>query len=106
MIIEFLVNFFTTAGMIWTFLIVLRTLAQRNSQPAEKIDVDGLQFDKDDVIYAIAEYIEQGSFKGYLIFEKDKNNFLAQGQTKDECREELRKRFPGKTILLTGWNEE
>lgn len=104
MIIEFLVNFFTTAGIIWTFLIILRSIAQRNNK-TEKLEVNGVQMDKETVMYAVAEYIEEGSFKGYLIFEKDNNNFMAQGQTKDECREELRKRFPGKTILLTGWNE-
>lgn len=104
MIIEILTTFFTTLGMIWFFLIMIKILnsPKENNQT---VKINDQEFDREVVVYAEAEYVEQGSFKGWLIFEKEHRGFMAQGQTKDECREELKKRFPGKTILLSGWSE-
>lgn len=99
---EILSVFFTTLGMIWFFLIML-TMISRRAQP-EKIEVNGLQINTDNIIYAHAEYVEQDSFKGYLIFEKEKNNFLVQGVTTEDCKEELKKRFPDKTFFISGFN--
>lgn len=99
---EILSLFFTTLGMIWFFLIVLTAMSRRSQ--IEKIEVNGLQINTDNIIYAHAEYVEQGSFKGYLIFEKEKNNFLVQGVTTEDCKEELKKRFPDKTFFISGFN--
>lgn len=105
MIGDFFQNFFLTLGLIWFFLISIRMLSRPPSvEKEEHITVNGEKFVKDSVIFASAEYVEQGSFKGWLVFENEKKSFMVQGITKEECNLELQKRFPNKTILITGFN--
>lgn len=104
MILEFLFNFVTTLVTVWLLFNLLPKMSNRQPQKKETVEINGLSIEKETVIYAEAEYIEQGSFKGWLVFEKDKNSFLAQGNTKNDCNDELRKKFPGKTFVITGFN--
>lgn len=102
--LEILFNFLTTLGLVWAVLTLLTKVSGKQSQEKETVQINGLIIDKETVVYAEAEYIEQNGFKGWLIFEKDKNNFLAQGTTKDECNDQLRTKFPSKTFVITGFN--
>ncbi len=101
---EVLHVFFTSLGIIWFFLIVLKIIATRNQ--LVKDEENNLQDRHDNVIYAVAEYVEQGSFKGWLLFDKTKKDFLAQGETKESINEMLKLKYPGKTFFIEGFYKE
>ncbi len=102
MIIDFIFNFLALLGIVWLFLMILSIIRATNN--IIELEKKVLHVDKDNVIHAEAEYVEQSNFKGYLIFELKNNSFLAQGFTEEECKEILSRRFPGKTILIKGFS--
>lgn len=103
MILDLIFNFLAVLGMVWFFLLMLSIIRTTNN--IMDLEKKSLQSDKDTVIYAEAEYIEQSNFKGYLVFELKNNSFLAQGFTQEECKEILSQRFPGKTIFIKGFSK-
>lgn len=106
-ITEFLAVFFSTVGMVWTFLFVVGTIARMGNkkQTVTYAKIDGEIYPLEDIVVAQAEFVNQSGYTGWLIWEMPTNKFLGQSTDPAKCVSMLQERFPGKTIFIKGLPE-
>ncbi len=106
MIEEIIGTFFTTMGMVWVFLMFLGFLGRIGNRDLterpEHVKVDDETYALKNVVMAEAEFVEQGSYRGWLLWDPMSKKFLGQTTEADKCVSVLQERFPGKIILIKG----
>ena len=95
--LDFIVDVIFWLFVIWLFMkIWVKYLIARNEILREDLEAVSKKI-KETIVNVNIE--RHGDI--FYVFEKETNNFIAQGQTMSEIKEIMQKRFPKKTFVAT-----
>jgi hypothetical protein len=95
--VDFIVDVIFWLFVIWLFMKMwVKYLIARNEILREDLEAVSKKI-KETIVNVNIE--KHGDI--FYVFEKETNNFIAQGQTMSEIKEIMQKRFPKKTFVAT-----
>ena len=94
---DFIVDVIFWLIVIWFLMKVLeKYLIARNEILREELEIVSKKIKETIITVNIEKYGDT-----FYVFEKETNNFIAQGQSMSEIKEIMQKRFPKKTFVAT-----